>query len=37
MKTQTSTQAIERPATLMERAPVAKSLDVPLVDIMLTS
>jgi hypothetical protein len=34
MKTQAYTQAIERPASLMERAPVAKSLDAPLLEIM---
>lgn len=34
MKIQAYTQAIERPASLMERAPVAKSLDAPLLAIM---
>jgi hypothetical protein len=34
MKTQASTQAIERQASLMERASVAKSLDAPLLEIM---
>jgi hypothetical protein len=34
MKTQAYTQAIERPAALIERAPVMKRLDAPLLAIM---
>ena len=34
MKTQAYTQAIEPPASLMGRAPVAKSLDASLLEIM---
>lgn len=34
MKTQVYTQAIERPASLIERAPVATRLDAPLLEIM---
>jgi hypothetical protein len=34
MKTQAYTQAIERPSALIERAPVMKRLDAPLLAIM---
>jgi hypothetical protein len=34
MKTQAYTQAIERPASLMERAPMVTRLDAPLLEIM---
>jgi hypothetical protein len=36
MKTQAYTQAIERPASLIEITPVVKRLDAPLLEIMFS-